>query len=267
VKPQEKLQPIQKGSPMRFRAALVAASLLLAPATGLAETNLTVESLAADGMQVRDLTCKLQEGGMFAMIGVVAALAKQKPALDACAPAGAAFRVKWTWSAKPTDAVVEAGSAPKAMACVAKALKATQGPSAGTCTGLVLTGPVEAAEKAAAPMRAKAKDPAPEAAPASAARKDLTDAKHGEAVTVEGKVSKEPWQHMIDPVAGKSAEYFDLDGGGQIVVYAAGKLPEGQRLRLSGKALELKGTSKRPGSKEAVLERQLDVEKWESIGK
>ncbi|HEY3448758.1 MAG TPA: hypothetical protein VGK67_20535 [Myxococcales bacterium] len=243
---------------MRLSALFV---VLLAPAVASAQTQLSVESLAANGQQVRDISCTLAEGGMFAMVGVVAALAQQKPALDACAPEDAAFKVKWTWSAKPTDAVVERASLARAKSCVAKALKATQGPTAGTCTGLLLTGPVEAAEKAAEPMRAKSTQSAPEAAGRKVVP-SLSGTKDGETVTVEGQVSKSPWQHMIDTVAGKPAEYLDLAGGDQIVVYVAGKLPEGKRLVLTGKVKDLKGTSKRPGSKELVLERQLDVESW-----
>lgn len=238
-------------------------AVLLVPAIASAQTRLSVESLAANGQQVRDLSCSLAEGGMFAMVGVVAALARQKPALDACAPDGAAFKVKWTWSAKPTDAVVLQASAPKAKACVEKALKATRGPTAGTCTGLVLTGPAPAAEKAAEPMRDQPKKATPEAAPAAAAP-SFADAEQGDRVTVVGKVSQVPWQHMVDVRPGKTAEYFDLPGGGQIVVYVAGNLPPGKKLELSGRVLVLEGTSKRPGSKEVATERQLDVESWKA---
>lgn len=240
------------------------ALLVLVPSVASGQTQLSVESLAANGQQVRDLSCSLAEGGMFAMVGVVAALAKQKPALDACAPDGAAFKVRWTWSAKPTDAVVVEASLPKAKSCVEKALKATQGPTAGTCTGLVLTGPAPAAEKAAEPMRDQPKKATSEAAPAAAAP-SFADAQKGERVTVVGKVSQMPWQHMIDVRPGKTAEYFDLPSGGQIVVYVAGTLPPGKKLELTGKVLVIEGTSKRPGSKEVATERQLDVESWRAV--
>lgn len=134
---------------------LVAVALVLAvPSLSAAETTLNVESLSVDGQHVRDLTCRLGEGGLFAMMGVVGALAKQKAALDACAPSGAAFRVKWTWGAK-TEVGVEAGGDAKAQKCVARALEATKGPTTGTCSGLVLVGTTAAAEKAAAPLRKK----------------------------------------------------------------------------------------------------------------
>ncbi|MGC4117434.1 MAG: hypothetical protein QM765_23310 [Myxococcales bacterium] len=215
--------------------SLVALLLVLPAIATAASTELSVESLAANGQQVRDLTCRLSEGGMFAMVGVVAALAEQKRTIDACAPEGAAFKVKWTWSAKPTDAQVEKASLPKAKSCVEKALRATRGPTAGTCTGIVLAGPVDAAEKAAEPMRAKSAA-GPDAGVGGNVVESLAGLKDGESVTVEGRVAKVPWQHLIDRVAGKSAQYFDLAGGAR-----ARRLRRGQAPRREGAEADRQG--------------------------
>src|SRR5262249_47731558 len=110
----------------------------------------------ADGQAVRNLSCELDGGSMLAVLQVVGTLAKQKRALDACAPAGAAFQVKWTWSAgKAHDVEVLASTTPAKSACVAKALKLTRSELSGACDAIVLVGKPTAAEKAADTLAAK----------------------------------------------------------------------------------------------------------------
>lgn len=147
-----------------MRARLAAAALLFASPPALAaEASLAVDSLTVDGQEVRALSCTLREPDLVALLTVVGALAQQKAALDACAPRGAAFRVRWTWGAK-TAAKVEAARAPKAAeACVARALERTRGP-AGACGAIVLAGDPAAAAKAAEDLRL-AGPPRPKDAP------------------------------------------------------------------------------------------------------
>lgn len=87
----------------------------------------------------------------------------------------------------------------------------------------------------------------------------------GEVVEVEGRISENPWQHLIDARRAASALYFDLDDGDQIVAYA----PEPQscpgRLRLTGVVIRVEGRSKRPGSDERYAEHQLEVTKVECL--
>lgn len=121
-----------------------------------AETNLNVGRLSSDGLEVRKLTCKLQSGGLFGSMLIVAELAKQRQALDSCAAAGGAFLTEFTWqTGKPTSATVLASNVPKANACVISALKKTQAVVVGTCKGILLTGDKSKAEAAAEKLAKK----------------------------------------------------------------------------------------------------------------
>jgi hypothetical protein len=87
-------------------------------------------------------------------------------------------------------------------------------------------------------------------------------------VTLEGRVSRIPWQHMTVQRPGKRLEYFDLEDRTQIVVYAAAPLPAGRTLRLTGVVLKVQGGSKRPGAKvddPAFVEYQLDVTRVQEV--
>ncbi len=115
-----------------------------------AETNLNVGRLSSDGLEVRKLTCKLQSGGLFGSMLIVAELAKQRKVLDACAAAGGAFLAEFTWqTGKPTSAAILASNQPKANGCVLDALKQTKAVVVGTCKGILLTGDKGKAEAAA----------------------------------------------------------------------------------------------------------------------
>ena len=128
---------VQSGlsAPRAFLDALRRLALLwgLSPSRA-AETNLNVGRLSSDGLEVRKLTCKLQSGGLFGSMLIVAELAKQRKVLDACAAAGGPF---WPSSpgrpAKPTSAAILASSQPKANGCVLDALKQTKAVVVGTC--------------------------------------------------------------------------------------------------------------------------------------
>lgn len=131
------------------RIAVVLAVLVLAGGAR-ADTNVTVGKMTVDGQEVRDLKCSLKKGGFFAVAGVVGALSKQKKALDACHPGGAAFQVEWKFEGDKTkDVVVVKSSAKAKNKCVVAALGKTKAPSEGTCSAVVLVGKSEAAGKAA----------------------------------------------------------------------------------------------------------------------
>lgn len=139
----------------QLRVHLLALVAGLAASAGLvsdvaAETNLNVGRLSSDGLEVRKLNCKLQSGGLFGSMLIVAELAKQRQALDGCAAAGGAFMAEFTWqTGKPTTATVLASNLPKANACVVDALKRTKAVVVGTCRGILLTGDKAKAEVAA----------------------------------------------------------------------------------------------------------------------
>ncbi len=126
---------------------------LLCVSPAAADMNLNVGKLSSNGLEVRSLSCKLQSGGLLGSMLIVAELAKQKKALDACGPAGAAFQAEFTWEkGKPTQAKVLASSQPKGDACVAAALKKTKAAVEGTCSAVLLTGDLPKAEAAAAKL-------------------------------------------------------------------------------------------------------------------
>lgn len=117
----------------------------------LAGGTVEVESLSVDGLELRELSCALDRAPLLGPLVVGASLAAQKEALDACAPAGHAFRVAWTWS-DTTTASVGAASTKGAEDCVRTALEKMTPALTGRCTAVVLTGPTEAAEKARAAL-------------------------------------------------------------------------------------------------------------------
>jgi hypothetical protein len=151
--------------------AFVALSLLGArPAA--AEMNLNVGKLSSNGMEVRNLNCKLESGGLFGSMLIVAELAKHKAAFDKCAPGGAAFATSFTWrDGKTSDVKISASSDAKAEACVAATLKKTKAAVVGRCEAVVLAGNKAKAE-AAADELTKAKAPAKDETKKDETKKD-----------------------------------------------------------------------------------------------
>lgn len=120
-----------------------------------ARASISVSAMDVDGQAVRDLACQIDNGGMFAVMGVVGTVAKQKKALDACAPAGAAFRVAWTWAGgKATRVDVLAASDKAKSACIQKALQLTTTDTNGDCRAVLLVGDAAAAKRAATKLPA-----------------------------------------------------------------------------------------------------------------
>ena len=100
----------------------------------------------------------------------------------------------------------------------------------------------------------------------------MTLGKPGEAATIRGRVAKIIAAHMMIGVKGKRPTYFDLEGGGQIVVYAVGELPADTLLELKGTVLEARGPPKKPGQRPSKVddtysEEQLDVESFRAIAR
>lgn len=141
---------------------LLGASLLLG-GTAAAKLSFNVAQLSADGQEVRNLTCELESGGLFGTIAVVSTLAKQKQALDACAPEGAAFSVKWNFAKGKVDSIKFLSSTKKDKeACVAAALQLVRTDLGGTCTAIILTGKQAGAHAAAETLAPSQKSDQPE---------------------------------------------------------------------------------------------------------
>lgn len=86
----------------------------------------------------------------------------------------------------------------------------------------------------------------------------------GQEVELEARPAVAVWQHLVGDVAGKLAEYVDLEGGLQIVAHVAGGLPCRGPMVLRGTVVETRGGPKRPGLPPAEadatwIEHALDV--------
>ena len=153
--------------------------LLLLVWSAFAGMTLNMETVAVNGVEMRAVHCDLNSGGLLASIGVVASVAEQKAPLDACAPAGAAVQVGWTWKdGKVADTTVQRIEGKAQASCVQAALKRTVSGIDGACQAVILIGAPEGATKAAdvlvppaapevapEPPVESPPEPAPEAAP------------------------------------------------------------------------------------------------------
>lgn len=82
----------------------------------------------------------------------------------------------------------------------------------------------------------------------------------GETVTVRGRITDKPWQHMMIGVEGKVHELLDLDDGErQIVVYWTAPPVCSGWIEVTGVVIEAKGPLKRPKPGKEYRALQLDV--------
>jgi len=82
-------------------------------------------------------------------------------------------------------------------------------------------------------------------------------------VTLTGKISDRPEQHMIDPQDNYPyMDYFDTDSR-QYVIYTKEKINCSGDFTLKGNTIEIEGTSKKPGSDEVYTEEQILVNSFE----
>jgi hypothetical protein len=127
---------------------LIVALLLLCAGSAYADTKISMDSLSADGLEMKKLACELDGGGFFGGIVVVGMVAKQKPAIDACAPAGASFAIDLDFRGGRTTARVASGGTPAQRACVQRALGRVAATLTGHCSAVLLAGAKTAAAKA-----------------------------------------------------------------------------------------------------------------------
>jgi hypothetical protein len=86
-----------------------------------------------------------------------------------------------------------------------------------------------------------------------------------EIITLTGRISQTPWQHMINiPSSHPFADYMDFDDD-QMVVYSKEPIDCPGEVRVEGKYIEIEGTSKRPGSEEVYTELQILVDEFECV--
>lgn len=132
-----------------MRKLLVLLIAYSAPAS--AGMSLNVESMTVDGLEIRDLSCEITSGGLFASAEIASGLAKQKASFDQCvAPAGAAFRMQWSVAGGPaTGTTVLQSTAPAADKCMVAAFAAVSSTSVASCEGTILAGDATQAAAAA----------------------------------------------------------------------------------------------------------------------
>ncbi len=103
--------------------------------------NLSVTSIAADGLELRELMCNVTSGmPMLGALVIAGTIAKQKRGLDKCAPAGQAFAVTWSFVGGKARDIAATGGTTVANTCVAKALSRTVATLDGRCGALILVG-------------------------------------------------------------------------------------------------------------------------------
>lgn len=144
---------------MRRRTLVVLAVVAASLPFLVAAMTIQMDSISADGMELRDLSCDVEQGGFLAPTLVVAALATHKADIDACAPTGAAFSLKWSWTS-PTPAVEVTDSSDRARdSCIADVIGKAEAPVVGSCSAILLAGEATAAANAATALQAKAASP------------------------------------------------------------------------------------------------------------
>lgn len=113
----------------------------------------TAPSLAIGGLRMLELSCQMPSVGPMALAEAVEAVAANKPAIDACAPAGEAPRVSWAWQGRRATQVKVQGGGPKVEACMRRAIERSRADLEGTCAGIVLVGDPDGAQRVLADRR------------------------------------------------------------------------------------------------------------------
>src|SRR5262245_41467395 len=141
---------MNKGGVMTVHRTLVTLAALLAAPMAQASSTVDVGQMEVNGQEVRNVKCTLGEGGIFAIMGFVGQLANHKETLDACVPAGAAFRLEWKWvGGKTKKGKVAASRAKPKNAGVVTAMQKTTANAKGSCSAVILVGDATGAGKAA----------------------------------------------------------------------------------------------------------------------
>ena len=89
----------------------------------------------------------------------------------------------------------------------------------------------------------------------------MTGAHEGQSITLRGKVSTSPWQHLMSGVPDKQEAYLDLQGGKeQTIVYWKEPPACAGEVVITGKVIAVRGQSKGPKGEESNIEElQVDV--------
>lgn len=104
-----------------------------------ASANLAIGSMTANGLTVKELSCKLVSVGLLGAIEIVGSLAAQKAALRKCEAGGGKPRVTWNFLGGRTKVTrVQGASGKAAEACIASAMARVTSSLEGTCSAIIV---------------------------------------------------------------------------------------------------------------------------------
>lgn len=107
----------------------------------VAGANVNVGSMKVDGLEVKQLSCKLPGAGFLASAQIVGGLSKQKKALKRCGKKGESVRVSWRYAAGRASGITVTGASGAVNRCVKKAMANVKGKLTGNCAATLLLGP------------------------------------------------------------------------------------------------------------------------------
>ena len=111
------------------------------PAEGSGKASISMKSVSADGLELRDLECTLSSGGgMFGALMVVGVLAKQKPIFDAC-DAKKDVRMQWNVEGGKLIEASATSDDPNAGECVKNAISSIAKLPDGSCAAILPSKP------------------------------------------------------------------------------------------------------------------------------
>ena len=107
----------------------------LASALPVEGANVSIGSIAVDGLSASNLQCRRDGGGgLFGgAMGAISGISKRKGKLMKCASEPEDVRVRWTATGGKIKSVEVQASTPKVAACVKKAVKGSTAAFGGTC--------------------------------------------------------------------------------------------------------------------------------------
>lgn len=114
-------------------------------------SDVSIESMTVDGLEIRDVSCSLQGFSFTWMVELQQSLAASKKPGDACVPKGAAVRVRWNWQGRATakPQVVKSTATSEQQQCLSRVLTLETAPLDATCELTLLYGEPTAARAAA----------------------------------------------------------------------------------------------------------------------
>lgn len=120
-------------------------------AAAWAGSEVSLDTMTVDGLEMRAVTCTLQGFDLTWMLKLQQGLVDSKKAGDACVPKGAAIRVRWDWKGKGKAAptVVKSSATAKQNACLTPILTLETAPLDASCELTLLYGEPAGARAAA----------------------------------------------------------------------------------------------------------------------